>query len=101
MGRLAKVVGLRIRSSCAPPRDGPEGPHPAAPAAGACGRCDRLGPASGLWGGAALSEFRTISYDLRDALAVIALNRPDKRNAIDLEMFADLAAAASRAGDRA
>lgn len=35
----------------------------------------------------------TIEYEVRDAVATIALNRPDKRNAINMQLHRDLAAA--------
>jgi 2-(1,2-epoxy-1,2-dihydrophenyl)acetyl-CoA isomerase len=38
-----------------------------------------------------------IGYELRDGLAVISLNRPEKRNAVDIAMFRAIAAAADRA----
>ena len=37
--------------------------------------------------------FETIEYEVRDGVATIALNRPEKRNAINMQVHADLAAA--------
>src|SRR5436190_21913293 len=45
----------------------------------------------------AMADDGPIAYDVRDGLAVISLSRPDKRNALDLSMFAAIAAAARRA----
>jgi 2-(1,2-epoxy-1,2-dihydrophenyl)acetyl-CoA isomerase len=39
----------------------------------------------------------TISYEVDDGLAVVSLNRPEKRNAMNREMFVELADAAERA----
>ena len=44
-----------------------------------------------------MADDGTITYELRDGLAVISLDRPGKRNALDLEMFGSIAAAAERA----
>jgi enoyl-CoA hydratase/carnithine racemase len=44
-----------------------------------------------------MSDFETLRYDIHDGLATISLNRPDKRNAMNAQMFADLGAAAERA----
>jgi enoyl-CoA hydratase/carnithine racemase len=44
-----------------------------------------------------MSTLTTITYDVDDALAVISLNRPEKRNAMNREMFVDIADAAERA----
>ena len=41
----------------------------------------------------------TVLYDSADGIIRITLNRPDKRNAINHELFADLIAAFRRAGD--
>ena len=37
--------------------------------------------------------FETIEYEVRDGVATIRLNRPDKRNAINMQLHQDLAAA--------
>ncbi|MCB0879502.1 MAG: enoyl-CoA hydratase/isomerase family protein [Thermoleophilia bacterium] len=37
--------------------------------------------------------FETIEYEVRDGVATIALNRPEKRNAINMQLHKDLAAA--------
>src|SRR6476469_3984079 len=39
--------------------------------------------------------YRKILYELRDGIARITLNRPDKRNALDAEIVAELKAAFS------
>jgi len=44
-----------------------------------------------------VSNFATITYRVDHALAVISLARPDKRNAMNLEMFVEVADAAERA----
>ena len=46
-----------------------------------------------------MPEFETIRYDIHDGLATITLNRPEKRNAMNAQMFTDLAAAGERAAD--
>jgi 2-(1,2-epoxy-1,2-dihydrophenyl)acetyl-CoA isomerase len=38
-------------------------------------------------------ELETIEYELRDGVATIALNRPEKRNAINMQLHRDLASA--------
>jgi enoyl-CoA hydratase/carnithine racemase len=45
-----------------------------------------------------MADFQTLDYELRDGLAYVTLARPEKRNAMNLEMFAELAEAADRAG---
>src|SRR5438067_1098248 len=45
-----------------------------------------------------MADFRTLRYEARDGLAFITLARPQKRNAMSLEMFAELAEAAERMG---
>jgi len=44
-----------------------------------------------------VSEFETIRYETNDALAAITLARPEKRNAVNHEMFTELGQAADRA----
>jgi enoyl-CoA hydratase/carnithine racemase len=48
-------------------------------------------------GGIPVSDFETLRYDIHDGLATISLNRPDKRNAMNAQMFTDLGDAAERA----
>jgi enoyl-CoA hydratase/carnithine racemase len=43
-------------------------------------------------------EFGAIRYEVEDGLAVISLSRPEKRNAVNLKMFAELAQATEQAG---
>jgi enoyl-CoA hydratase len=45
-----------------------------------------------------VTEFKTVRYEKRDGIAVITLARPDKRNAMNREMFAEIGDAAERAG---
>jgi enoyl-CoA hydratase/carnithine racemase len=45
-----------------------------------------------------MADFTTLRYEARDGLAFITLARPEKRNAMNLELFAELAEAADRAG---
>jgi 2-(1,2-epoxy-1,2-dihydrophenyl)acetyl-CoA isomerase len=45
-----------------------------------------------------MTHFKTITYAVEDGLAVISLNRPDKRNAMNVEMFTELGDAAEQAG---
>src|SRR5205823_4495950 len=45
-----------------------------------------------------MAKFETIRYETRDGVATIEMARPDKRNAIDLAMFGELAEAAELAG---
>ena len=44
-----------------------------------------------------MSDFETLRYDIHDGLATISLNRADKRNAMNAQMFSDLGEAAERA----
>ena len=44
-----------------------------------------------------MAEFETIRYGVHDGVATIALNRPDKRNALNAQMFSELGDAAERA----
>lgn len=46
-----------------------------------------------------MSDFETLRYEIHDGLATIILNRPDKRNAMNAQMFAELPQAAERAAD--
>lgn len=44
---------------------------------------------------------KSVTYERRGAIALIGLNRPDKRNAINAELLNDLATATIRAGEEA
>ena len=44
-----------------------------------------------------MPDFETLRYDIHDGLATITLNRPEKRNAMNAQMFTDLGEAAERA----
>ena len=44
-----------------------------------------------------MSDFETIRYEIDDGLGVITLARPEKRNAVNLDMFTELGHAADRA----
>ncbi len=46
-----------------------------------------------------MSDFETIKYGVHDGLATITLARPDKRNAINAQMFTELGDAAERAAN--
>ena len=43
-----------------------------------------------------MSDFETIRYEIDDGLGVITLARPEKRNAVNLDMFTELGHAADR-----
>ncbi|MEH2535370.1 2-(1,2-epoxy-1,2-dihydrophenyl)acetyl-CoA isomerase [Bradyrhizobium sp. AZCC 1588] len=49
----------------------------------------------------AAGPLRTVLLDFKDGIATLRLNRPDKGNAIDAEMAADLAEAATQIAERA
>src|SRR5229473_221074 len=49
----------------------------------------------------AAGSLRTVLLDFKDGLATLRLNRPDKGNAIDPDMAADLAEAATQISERA
>ena len=44
-----------------------------------------------------MNDYKTIRYEVADAVAAITLSRPDKRNAVDLDMFRELGEATDRA----
>jgi enoyl-CoA hydratase/carnithine racemase len=44
-----------------------------------------------------MADFQTLRYEARDGIAAITLARPDKRNAVNREMFAEIADATERA----
>ena len=46
-----------------------------------------------------MADFETIKYGVHDGLATITLARPDKRNAINAQMFTELGDAADRAAN--
>jgi enoyl-CoA hydratase/carnithine racemase len=46
-----------------------------------------------------MADFETLRYEIHDGLATITLNRPEKRNAMNFQMFTELPLAAARAGD--
>jgi len=46
-----------------------------------------------------MADFETIRYGVHDGVATITLNRPDKRNAINAQMFTELGDAAERAAN--
>ena len=46
-----------------------------------------------------MADFETIKYGVHDGLATITLARPDKRNAINAQMFTELGDAAERAAN--
>lgn len=46
-----------------------------------------------------MADFETIKYGVHDGLAAITLARPDKRNAINAQMFTELGDAADRAAN--
>jgi 2-(1,2-epoxy-1,2-dihydrophenyl)acetyl-CoA isomerase len=46
-----------------------------------------------------MADFETIRYGVHDGLATITLSRPDKRNAINAQMFTELGDAAERAAN--
>ena len=46
-----------------------------------------------------MADFETIKYGVHDGVATITLARPDKRNAINAQMFTELGDAAERAAD--
>jgi enoyl-CoA hydratase/carnithine racemase len=48
-----------------------------------------------------MSGFETVRYETRDGIAAITLARPDKRNAVNREMFVEIADAAEQAGSDA
>src|SRR6266516_5308537 len=45
-----------------------------------------------------MPDFQTVRYEKRDGIAAITLSRPEKRNAMNREMFAEAADAAEEAG---
>jgi enoyl-CoA hydratase/carnithine racemase len=45
-----------------------------------------------------MSGFETVRYETRDGIAAITLARPEKRNAVNREMFVEIADAAEKAG---
>lgn len=49
----------------------------------------------------AAGSLRTVLLDFKDGIATLRLNRPDKGNAIDADMAADLAEAATQIAERA
>src|SRR5918992_267675 len=49
--------------------------------------------------GGPMADFETIKYGVHDGLATITLARPDKRNAINAQMFTELGEAADRAAN--
>ena len=48
-----------------------------------------------------MSEEKVVTYELEGEIALIGLNRPDKRNALSPELMKELRDAALRAGDEA
>ncbi len=46
-----------------------------------------------------MADYETLTYEVRQGLARITLARPDKRNAMNRQMFVDLAEAVERAAD--
>src|SRR5688572_16602366 len=49
--------------------------------------------------GGRMADFETIKYGVHDGLATITMARPDKRNAINAQMFTELGDAADRAAN--
>jgi enoyl-CoA hydratase/carnithine racemase len=48
-----------------------------------------------------MSEEKVVTYELEGEIALIGLNRPDKRNALSPDLMKELRDAAVRAGDEA
>lgn len=48
-----------------------------------------------------MMEYQTLTYALRDAVAIVTLNRPEKMNALTTQMRAELAYAFTEAGKAA
>src|SRR5918996_1747937 len=49
--------------------------------------------------GGPMADFETLKYGMHDGVATITLNRADKRNAINAQMFTELGDAAERAAN--
>ncbi len=47
-----------------------------------------------------MSEYETLIYETQDHVALITMNRPDKRNALNAELNADLLSAFQEAAGR-
>src|SRR5712692_4819163 len=82
LGRSVARPAGRVR------RAAPEPPRYTRP--GQKRRMTRVGPASG----GKRMAFATLKYELTDGIAVVTINRPEKNNAISMEMRADFRALA-------